>query len=246
VLADAGDADDLCRRLLAAGGRSSSTRHGEAVDLLRRVGGAGERGNARVAMLLCTCSRWRRVTAKLVAAIESEELLSDVELDELAEAFLADELVIEYPLVWMSPEWLEIDLDDPRKVKRVVADERTGGYARARRSIPPPLRRWAGRRALHASPARLDELLSIDQRLDPHARAAMVLGLLDAAAALTPLDRRRLAAVGLESGVGRVRGAALDIACELDGPEVAMRRARSDPDAGVRAWRPSSPTLTLL
>ncbi len=36
----------------------------------------------------------------------------------------------------------------------------------------------------------------------------------------------------------RVRRAALDRLCELVGPSAAQRRARSDPDQTVRAWRP--------
>ena len=43
---------------------------------------------------------------------------------------------------------------------------------------------------------------------------------------------------GLRSGIARVRRAALDRLCELDGPEAALRRARSDADRTVRAWHP--------
>jgi hypothetical protein len=37
-----------------------------------------------------------------------------------------------------------------------------------------------------------------------------------------------------------VRRAALEHLCELEGPEAALRRARPDSDATVRAWRPAS------
>jgi hypothetical protein len=43
---------------------------------------------------------------------------------------------------------------------------------------------------------------------------------------------------GLRSGIARVRRAALDRLCELDGPGAALRRAGSDADQTVRVWRP--------
>ena len=64
------DADELCRRLLeSAWGWGSSSRCAEAVDLLARVRGTGTLPDAFLAMLLCTCGRWGRVTAKLIAAV---------------------------------------------------------------------------------------------------------------------------------------------------------------------------------
>jgi hypothetical protein len=47
-------------------------------------------------------------------------------------------------------------------------------------------------------------------------------------------------AVGLLRGLDGGTRDALDRLCELDGPEAALRRARSDADRGVRAWRPPS------
>jgi hypothetical protein len=244
--ADVGDADELCRRLLkSSSGRRSSTEHGEAVDLLARVRGTGELGTGFVALLLCTCRRWGRATGRLIAAIESADLLSDGELDELAEAFLADEVEVVYPLAWVSPQLLEIDLHDPTNTRVIRVDEDTP--VRTTRRIAPPLRRWAARRLLSGGLERLDQLLARAQRLDPHGRAAVILGLLDAAAVLDTEERRRLMRIGLATGTARVRCAALELVCELDGSDAALRRARSDPDAKVRAWRPrSGEPLTLL
>ena len=53
-----------------------------------------------------------------------------------------------------------------------------------------------------------------------------------------PPLRRCAAARALRSGIARVRRAALDRRCELDGPGAALRHARSDTDRTVRAWRP--------
>jgi hypothetical protein len=231
------DADELCRRLLRpGGGGGSSTRHQEAVELLQRVSGSGELGEGLVALLLCTCPRWDRVTGRLIADIESSGVVSDAELDELAETFLDDEVEIVYPLAWVSPEWLEIDLEHPGSGKALVVDEDTP--ARDRRRVAPPLRRWAAHRVLSFAPWRLEELLIVAPRLDPHARGALILGMLDAAARLSEGGCRKLVRLGLSTGMARVRRAALDVLCELDGVDAALARARSDGDASVRSWQP--------
>jgi hypothetical protein len=240
--ADLADGDELCRRLLRPGAcHGSSTRHQEAVDLLQSVVGSGELGEGLIALLLCTCRRWDRVTGRLVAGIEASGSVSEPELDELAETFLGDEVGIVYPLAWVSPEWLEIDLSDPRNAKRLRVDEHTP--ARDKRRIAPPLRRWAARRVLCAAPPRFDKLLGVAGRLDPHGRGALILGMVDASSQLSEDARRTLARVALDTGMARVRCAALDLVCELDGTDVAFERARSDRDAKVRAWRPREPSL---
>ena len=73
---------------------------------------------AFVALLLCSCRRWDRVTTRLIAAIEPSGVLCDSDLDELAESLLSHELVISYPLTWISPQWLDIDLSAARRALR--------------------------------------------------------------------------------------------------------------------------------
>lgn len=235
-LAASGDAEELCRRLLASpGGWGSSTRHTEAVDLLAEVHGTGGLPGSFVALLVCTCRRWDRVTARLVAGIEESDLLSDDELDDLSESLLADELVISFPLAWVSPQWLDVDLSDGTGRVYTVDEDTLGEH---RPSLEPPLRRWAARRALRADPERLDNLLDAASRLEPRHRDAQIHGLLDAADALTENRRRSLARRGLQAARAGVRRAALDRLCELDGPETARRRARADANAAVRRWQP--------
>jgi hypothetical protein len=68
-LAAAGDSDELCRLLVRSPwGWGSSTYHGEAVSLLRGLRSRGTLPGSLVAVLLCTCHRRDRVTAKLIAA----------------------------------------------------------------------------------------------------------------------------------------------------------------------------------
>jgi len=236
-LAAIDDADELCRELLASGGWGSSTRHMEAVELLANVHGSGELPASLVALLLCTCWRWHRVTAKLIVAIEDSGLLGDADLDELSEWCLSYEHEIVYPLEWLSPQWLEIDLETGTSETR-AADEDT--LVRHRVRFEPPLRRWAARRALRADPARLDELLQSADAFAPRHRDAVIHGLLDAADALDVPTRRALVQRGLQAAQSGVRRTALDLLCELDGPDKARRRASADTSATVRAWRPRS------
>ena len=235
------DAEELCRRLLASpAGWRRSTRHAEAVELLAGVHGTGELPMSFVALMLCTCRRWDRVTSRLIAAVEASGLLDSAALDELAESFLSHEQVIAYPLAWVSPQWLEIDLDDGHGRIGTV-EENTLAHHRV--PVEPPLRRWAAGRALRSVPARLEELLRAAELFKPRERAALIHGLLDAAEALDEPRRRRLIDRGLNASGASVRRTALDRLCELDGPETARRRALSDPNAAVRQWRTPEPAV---
>ena len=239
------DAEELCRRLLASPwGWGRSARHQEAVELLARVSGTGELPGAFVALLLCTCSRWDRVTARLITALEQSGLLDAADLDQLAESLRSHEHVIAYPLAWVSPDWLEIDLDDGNAHIRKIREDT---LAHHRPRVKPPLRRWAVSRALGTDPPRLEQLLGDAQLFDPRHRDAVIHGLLDAAHVLEERQRRTLVARGLDGGTSGVRLAALDLLCELDGPDVAHRRARDDTNATVRKWTPpielTQPTL---
>ena len=239
------DAEELCRRLLASPwGWGSSTRHQEAVELLASVSGTSELPPAFVALIVCTCRRWDRVTARLIAAVEQSGLLDRADLDELAESLLSHQHVIAYPLAWVSPEWLEIELDDGHGHTHTVSEDT---LAHHRPRVEPPLRRWAVRRVLAADPARLGQLLDDAKLFEPRHRAAVIHGLLDAADVLDQPQQRALVVRGLDGGQSGVRLAALDLLCELDGPDAARRRARDDTNATVRKWAPpTEPTQATL
>lgn len=239
------DAEELCRRLLATPwGWRRSTRHQEAVELLASVSGTGELAPAFVALMVCTCQRWDRVTARLIAAVEQSGLLDHADLDELAESLLSHEYVIAYPLAWVSPEWLEIELDDGHGHIHKVSEDT---LAHHRPRVEPPLRRWAARRVLAANPARLGQLLDDANQFEPRHRDAVIHGLLDAAHGLDEPQQRALVARSLAGGRSAVRLAALELLCELDGPDAARRRAFDDPNATVRRWTPrTEPTQATL
>jgi hypothetical protein len=234
----AADVQELCRRLLASPwGWGSSTRLADAIELLRQVQGTDELSVPFVALLLCGCRRWDRVTSRLIAALEDSGLLDDAQLDELADAFLSHAHVICYPLTWASPQWLEVELDSG-KGRTYTVNEDT--LAEHRPSFEPPLRRWAARRALRSDPARLEDLLNAADLFEPRHRGALIHGLLDAADILDERHRRELIGRGLKAPQASVRRTALDRLCELDGPEKTRRRAQRDANAAVRKWRPST------
>jgi hypothetical protein len=68
----------------------------------------------------------------------------------------------------------------------------------------------------------------------------------DAADVLEEASCRRVVRRGLQTAQASVRRTALERLCDLDGPEKAVRRARSDPNATVREWRPQSPQAPSL
>lgn len=232
------DPEELCRLLLRSSLRGSSTRHREAIELFLRFHRTRGANTGLVAVLLCTNRRWHRATAKLIAGLEGTGLLTDAELDELADSFLSSEVTVEYPLGWVFPKGkaVSIDLDD-LSTEEVTLDE--NAMVSTSLHCQPPLRRWAAARALRARPTRLGALLRFAKSLDPGHRDAIIHGLLDSAGVLEPAVRRRLVKRGLRSGQGRIRRAALELLCELDGPDAALGVARSDPDATVRAWEPA-------
>lgn len=243
-LAAAEDADELCRLLLAEPWAwGTSTSHSEAVELLRGVDGTSDLPASFIALMLCTCRRWNRVSARLIAAVQDSGLLNDADLDELSDWFLSHEHVIAYPLAWVTPQWLEVDLSDGTS-RSYTVDEHTLGHHHP--SFEPPLRRWAARRALHADPQRLEDLLISAGLFEPRHRDSLIHGLLDAADVLDAATRRRLIERGLQTAQAGVRRTALDRLCALDGPAQALRRARADSNAAVRKWRPQLPEATQL
>jgi hypothetical protein len=61
-------------------------------------------------------------------------------------------------------------------------------------------------------------------------------GVMDAADSIPEVERSAAIEVGLTSGSGIVRLAALPALAELEGPDAAKRRATTDPSEKVRAW----------
>ena len=135
-----------------------TSKHDGAIELAGQLArllvlGTGEPPVSFVALMLCTCRRWDRVTSRLIAAVEDSGLLDSTGLDELAESFLSHEQVIAYPLAWVSPQWLEVDVDDGHG-RTCTVDEDTRAHHRV--SVEPPFAPVGGRAraALGAGAAR--------------------------------------------------------------------------------------------
>jgi hypothetical protein len=208
-----------------------------------------------VALMLCTCRRWDRVTSRLIAAVENSGLLDDAELDELADSCLSHEHVISYPLAWASPRWLGVQLDGGNGRTYTVNEDTLGEH---RPSLEPPLRRWAAQRALRSDPVRLEDLLRAAELFELRHHGALIHGLLDAADFLDEPHRRDLIRCGLNATRGSVRRTALDRLCELDGPgmpqskrrpercgaEVATTRTRQPADSARSVTTSRRPTIS--
>jgi hypothetical protein len=243
-LRSAGDGDELWGLLLrSVGGWGHSTRAAEAVELLREVQGSGDLPVSLIAVLLCTCDRWYRCTAKLIASLEGSGLLTEGELDELAEAFLGPEIEIVHPIGLTHPDWSTEFVEEASGKTYTFGPDTS---CNARRRPEPPLRRWAAARVLRRDPAQYSELRELARALDdPRHREAVTYGLLDAAEVLEPDTRRELVHHGLRSSQAAVRRRALDRLAELDGHEAAMRRSRRDRNARVQAWKPPASTVVF-
>jgi len=64
------------------GGWGSSTQHIEAIELLATVQRTSELPASFVALMVCTCRRWRRVTGRLIAALQDSALASIIGGDQ--------------------------------------------------------------------------------------------------------------------------------------------------------------------
>ncbi len=95
----------------------------------RRLHGDGEPGALTTALLLLTSWRHHSCTAQLVKRLVATELLTDDELDELAETlFFADKVQLQAPAEWVLPQlFAEIDLGDGDEIELAdVGDVKLG------------------------------------------------------------------------------------------------------------------------
>jgi hypothetical protein len=100
-------------------------------------------GALRTAGLLCTDARWRRFTATLIGDIQEIGILTDADLDALAEGLLRDEAY-----GWPVPaRWLR-----DGTVRLHGRRHRRGAAVVVERPIAPSLRRCAATRIVGLAP----------------------------------------------------------------------------------------------
>ena len=204
---------DLWQVLLTSRPRGDTFPLGVA-SLLTKHHGEGQPGAVVTALLLCTCRRWERCTGALIKDVVDEGVLSEGDLDRLARLFLLGDTI-----PFRKPEG-----------RRTVQLE-----------VHSPLRRWAAGHLLGRWPERFSSLLEQARSSKAAKGSAMVNGMLDSIGALGPDEAALLLDFGLVWPLGSVRRHALEILAAQGDVEEAARRAASDPDAKVRAWKPRGP-----
>jgi len=184
----------------------------------------------RTAGLLCTDPRWRRVTGKLIRAIEASGLVTDEQLDALAHDFaMGDRYGWPVPEAWLRDGTVRVDSLPRRggtRARRVVVE----------RSIEPPLRRWGAARAVRRDASAVTAVLDRAAQVPARAGDYLLLGLLDACDALDDKTGATLIDLGVGWTSGTVRLGALEQVAARDGWEAAVRIAATDPSEKVRQW----------
>lgn len=229
-------APELWGVLVSWHGIRSSSEWDEPFALFRRFHRDDASDAVVTAALLCTDHRWGNASRHLIHHIHDSGLLAAPLIDTLAEWFLLDMFEINVTLgrdVAGSPA--SDDAPGRRRTPPVGVPE---DGATIRRPIWPPLRRWAAQHLVERAPARWRDLVALADMLPSRDGAAVAAGVMDAASHIPTSDLPAAVSLGLASGSGIVRLAALHAVEMLDGLDAALTRARSDVSAKVRAWTP--------
>jgi hypothetical protein len=234
-------ARDLWRVLVTRWGERRP-QHGETATLLRKHHAIDREGALDTALLLCTDQRWERRSAGVITDIVNADVLSETELDELANHFLWSERVTyDFPLGWLGTSFVVVDLDgdgsaDAGGVGETLELDPATPVPHHRR-INPPLRRWAAARLVMRRPERAGELATLARDMtDRQGAMAVVHGMLDSVEVLDDDEAGKAIALGLNWPSGPLRRHALQLLARRDGIDVARHLAATDTDASVRRW----------
>jgi hypothetical protein len=234
-------ARDLWRVLVTRWGERRS-QHGETATLLRKHHAIDREGALDTALLLCTDQRWERRSAGVITDIVNADVLSETELDKLANHFLWSERVTyDFPLGWLGTSFVIVDLDgdgpaDADAVGETLELDPATPVPHHRR-INPPLRRWAAARLVKRRPERAGEVASLARDMtDRQGAMAVVHGMLDSVEMLEDDEAGKAIALGLSWPSGPLRRHALHLLARRDGIDAARHLAATDTDASVRRW----------
>jgi hypothetical protein len=203
--------EELWALLITPHGIKSSTAWDEAFILFRRFHVDDADGAVITALLLCTDHRWRKAAHHLIHRLADSDLLSADDLDGLAAEFVRREVTLT-----------------------------TVSHGAVRRTVWPPLRRWAAARLVTNDPSAWQALLHTARAEPSRDGAALAAGVMDVAAVIPVEERMRAIEDGLNWGSGIVRLAALPGLASLVGEHAALQRAQDDRNDKVRRWSPSS------
>lgn len=213
ALHSADTVDELWALLITPHGIKSSTVWDEAFILFRRFHAHDPDGAAITALLLCTDHRWRKAAHHLIHRLADSDLLTAEDLNLLTVGFVHNEVTVP-----------------------------TISHGDVRRSVWPPLRRWAAARTVTNDGTAWQPLLHLARTEPSRDSAALAAGVMDAATAIPTDDRMRAIEEGLNWGSGIVRLAALPALANLAGEQAALQRAQDDPNDKVRRWSPNTAT----
>lgn len=214
--------EPLYAALLGPRGRASGTDAFEPFLLFSRHHRDEPDGAAFTALLLCTDDRWNKAAGRLLRDIADCGFVTPEGLDDLAETFAwTDELWLQVPAAWL--DW------DAEAFARA-------GTVPVRRSIRPPLRRWAAERRVRRGFDDAETLVDRARSLPEQHGSAVALGLLDATDALSDDGRQTVLDAGLAWSRAAVRRRALEALVACGSADEARRRAADDPSATVRRW----------
>lgn len=209
---------ELWAVLVAWHGIRSTAQWDEPYALFRRFHEDDRDDAVITAALLCTDHRWRRAAHRLIDQLASSEFLNQTDLDELADWFLKEELLVS-----------------------VASDANRAAEVDVARTVWPPLRRWAARHTVQRTSARWRRLMDLARSFPSADCAAIAAGVMDAAGHLTRTDAEAAVAIGVDWGSDVVRLAALRAFADLHGLDAAREVAASDRSAKVRAWADDHP-----
>jgi hypothetical protein len=239
-------ADALHRILVLQGAEDRSADSFEPFALLGKHHEIEPETSVTTALLLLTDRRWQGGASHLVRRIAESGILTDEQLDLLAQTFLAADdgvywqlpdhwfaggPVIELPALWVGAE----EEEEYAEAGPEEEDEANGPVV-ARRTVFPPLRRWAAARELNREPSGWGAMMNRAQELGGRDGAAVMAGLLDGIDVLPADARAFLAERGSPWPHDSVRRLAYEHIATREGVDAVLRPALDDPSAKVRAW----------
>ncbi len=188
--------------LLSWHGIRSSTQWDEAYGLFHKFHADEPDYAVLTAALLCTDHRWRKASHHLIVRIVDSGVLGDADVQQLAEWFAI-------------PDGFQVDTEMPDDVDTEVELEAGGPdvdhpqdageeprMVTLKRSIWPPLRRWAAARLVVHDPSRWRSLLDAADAMASRDGAAVAAGVMDAAPHIRLQERSEAVEAGLRSGSG--------------------------------------------
>lgn len=225
--------DDLWRWLVGVRATYTETNTFVPLGAFRRLHEDDPEDAGRTAALLCTDARYRKVTGRLIRAIEASGLVGERELGDLAFAFARyDELRWPVPDEWVRDGTV-------RASARALKAAGPAPVVVLPRPIEPPLRRWGAAWAVRHGRLRVfdsHDVLDVVERLPSRAGDHVLLGLLDAGPDLPADVRDAVIELGVRWTSGTVRLGALQQLAARDGIDAAANLAATDRNEKIRRW----------